>query len=264
MVRFLDNFSAGTRGAISAEHFLQHGYLVVFLHRQYSRLPYARHYSHSTNFFLDVLELDETQEHIRVCEEQESTMKALLKQYKKVKDENRLLLLEFTSVTDYLYLLRMCCLQLNVFGSGLMLYLAAAVSDFYIPFDKMAEHKVQSNQGGMELSMQQVPKVLGVLVKEWVPRACTVSFKLETDVDLLIPKAKASLARYGHQLVIANMLHDRKKRVILVQRDEDEYTDTVIELTDKELANGKEIEQGIIRNLCRIHGGWVLDNMDSE
>ena len=55
-VRFLDNFSAGTRGAISAEQFLKHGYAVIFLHRQFSRLPFARNYSHSKNCFLDLLE----------------------------------------------------------------------------------------------------------------------------------------------------------------------------------------------------------------
>jgi phosphopantothenate-cysteine ligase len=35
-VRFIDNFSAGTRGATSAEHFLAAGYAVIFLHREFS------------------------------------------------------------------------------------------------------------------------------------------------------------------------------------------------------------------------------------
>lgn len=39
-VRFLDNFSAGNRGASSAEHFLEQGYAVVFLHRANSQLPF--------------------------------------------------------------------------------------------------------------------------------------------------------------------------------------------------------------------------------
>ena len=33
MVRFIDNFSQGNRGAASAECFLAEGYAVVFLHR---------------------------------------------------------------------------------------------------------------------------------------------------------------------------------------------------------------------------------------
>ena len=40
-VRFIDNFSAGTRGATSAEYFLEAGYAVIFLHRQFSLLPYS-------------------------------------------------------------------------------------------------------------------------------------------------------------------------------------------------------------------------------
>ena len=57
-MRFIDNFfSGGTRAATSAEDFLEYAYAVIFLHRQqnYSLLPYSRHYSHSTNCFLDFL-----------------------------------------------------------------------------------------------------------------------------------------------------------------------------------------------------------------
>ena len=44
MVRFVDNFSAGTRGSASAEYFLAQGYAVVFLHRRFSLEPFSRHY----------------------------------------------------------------------------------------------------------------------------------------------------------------------------------------------------------------------------
>jgi hypothetical protein len=40
-VRFIDNFSAGTRGAASAERFLQAGYAVVFLTRRGSLQPFS-------------------------------------------------------------------------------------------------------------------------------------------------------------------------------------------------------------------------------
>lgn len=58
-VRFIDNFSAGTRGATSAEYFLQQGYAVIFMHRQFSLQPYSRHYSHTRNCFLDFMEADD-------------------------------------------------------------------------------------------------------------------------------------------------------------------------------------------------------------
>lgn len=56
-VRFVDNFSAGTRGACSAEYFLQAGYAVIFLHRLKSLEPYARHFFGSA--FLKMLEIEE-------------------------------------------------------------------------------------------------------------------------------------------------------------------------------------------------------------
>lgn len=56
-VRFVDNFSAGTRGAISAEYFLEHNYAVIFMHRVKSLEPYTRHFSGQK--LMDMLELQE-------------------------------------------------------------------------------------------------------------------------------------------------------------------------------------------------------------
>lgn len=36
-------------------------------------------------------------------------------------------------------------------GSGVMFYLAAAVSDFYIPASEMSEHKIQSSEGALQV-----------------------------------------------------------------------------------------------------------------
>src|SRR6266404_28921 len=51
-------YRPGTRGATSAEYFLKAGYAVIFMHRQFSLQPFSRHYSHSTNPFLDFLEIE--------------------------------------------------------------------------------------------------------------------------------------------------------------------------------------------------------------
>lgn len=56
-VRFVDNFSAGTRGAASAEYFLEHGYVVIFMHRLKSLEPYTRHFNGQK--LMDMLELNE-------------------------------------------------------------------------------------------------------------------------------------------------------------------------------------------------------------
>lgn len=39
-------------------------------------------------------------------------------------------------------------------GSTAMFYLAAAVSDFYIPASEMPEHKIQSSNGPLQVSEQ--------------------------------------------------------------------------------------------------------------
>src|SRR5436305_12254291 len=100
-VRFIDNFSAGTRGATSAEYFLQEGYAVIFLHRQFSLLPYSRHYSHSTNCFLDFMDVANGE--VTVRKEYQEEMRHVLSKYQTAKKERLLLLLPFTTITEYLF-----------------------------------------------------------------------------------------------------------------------------------------------------------------
>ena len=57
MVRFMDNFSGGTRGATSAECFLRAGAAVIFLHRQYSLRPFSRHYRHADETILEMFDI---------------------------------------------------------------------------------------------------------------------------------------------------------------------------------------------------------------
>lgn len=57
-VRFVDNFSAGTRGSASAEYFLDNGYAVIFMHRLKSLEPFTRHFTGQQ--FFDMLDVSET------------------------------------------------------------------------------------------------------------------------------------------------------------------------------------------------------------
>ncbi|CAG2107577.1 unnamed protein product [Medioppia subpectinata] len=91
-------------------------------------------------------------------------------------DKDRLLSITFTTLDEYLFLLREIALILEKKGVNGMLYLAAAVSDFYIP----------------------------------------TANKLETDETILLEKARKALNRFGHKLVIANELNSRKNKVTLV------------------------------------------------
>ncbi|KAJ7109621.1 DNA/pantothenate metabolism flavoprotein [Mycena crocata] len=218
VVRFLDNFSAGTRGATSAEYFLKAGYAVIFMHRQFSLQPFSRHYSHSTNPFLDFLAVEESTVGITADKRTDGDLLSVLTAYKGVQAAGTLHTLTFVTVDDYLWLLRAVSQELSVLRRRAMYYLAAAVSDFFLPRQKMSEHKIQSGKGSLHIEMDQVPKVLKPMVEEWTRDGYIVSFKLETDDGLLIPKARAALERYGHQVVIGNELHTRKFQVVFVER----------------------------------------------
>ncbi|KAI0732759.1 phosphopantothenate-cysteine ligase [Fomitopsis betulina] len=258
VVRFLDNFSAGTRGATSAEYFLKAGYAVIFMHRQFSLQPFSRHYSHSTHPFLDFLEIEDGAR-ISVTEKERAPLLDVLAAYKGAHTAGLLHTLTFVTVNDYLWLLRAVSQELSVLGRRALYYLAAAVSDFFLPKQKMSEHKIQSGKGSLHIEMDQVPKILKPLVSEWTRgQAYIVSFKLETDPSLLIPKARQALARYGHQVVISNELHTRKHQVVFVSPTNSEggYVETWVRI-EPTVDAAKEIEEDIVVELARRHQVWI-------
>ena len=242
-VRFIDNFSAGTRGATSAEYFLEAGYAVIFLHRQFSLLPYSRHYSHSTNCFLDYM-IEGLDSKVLVNPEYQEKMLGVLRKYNAARRYDTLLLLSFTTVTEYLWELRTISMLMRPLGPKALLYLAAAVSDFFVPRDRLSEHKIQSSDnnraGGaaepessgnpdtsqgkqLVINLDPVPKFLKSLVDGWAPEGMIVSFKLETDPSLLVSKAQQALGRYSHHLVIGNLLSTRKFEVVFVAPEQEEW-----------------------------------------
>lgn len=285
-VRFIDNFSAGTRGATSAEHFLEAGYAVIFLHREFSLLPFSRHFTYSTDSFLDLLD-DGGDGRVVVRSEEEHKLLTVIRKYRGAKQDGMLLTLPFVTIGDYLHELRAVARLMGPLGPRGLLYLAAAVSDFFVPADRMAEHKIQSTDvastyaktNGMTqtnetakingvddkngvngvkkpngvngrkrlrgdstsprqssdeefdnfdatprvprskslvIDLDPVPKFLKNLVDGWAPKGMIVSYKLETDPAILVKKARSSLDRYQHHLVIGNLLATRKFEVVFV------------------------------------------------
>ena len=198
-------------------------------------------------------------------------MAHVLRKYNEAKAGNRLLMIPFVTITDYLFELRAVAQLMQPLGPSGLLYLAAAVSDFFLPPDRMAEHKIQSTDaadglgqaavagnttnnsvvdpaaaGGegevgeeseeetfdnfdssprvprskrLIVDLDPVPKFLHNLVADWSPGCYIVSFKLETDPAILVHKAKYSLNRYQHNLVIGNLLSTRKWEVVFVTAD---------------------------------------------
>ncbi|XP_009072157.1 PREDICTED: phosphopantothenate--cysteine ligase, partial [Acanthisitta chloris] len=130
---------------------------------------------------------------------------------------------------------------------------AAAVSDFYIPAAEMPEHKIQSSEGPLQITMRMVPKMLSPLVKDWAPEAFVISFKLETDPLILLAKSRQALEKYRHQAVVANVLESRRTSVIIVTRD----SHTPLSLSQEEIAQGMEIEEKIVSYLQEQHTAFM-------
>ena len=57
--------------------------------------------------------------------------------------------------------------------------LTKSTQDCFNPFFPcQPEHKIQSSDGPLQLSLELVPKMLEALVKHWVQRAFVISFKV--------------------------------------------------------------------------------------
>ena len=265
-VRFIDNFSGGTRGALSAEEFLDAGYAVVFLTRKHSIQPFTKGLPSGeiVDCLTQILRADpgasgglgvvvddggeagdgfcssggaaaaeekkdnaaattttcETPRAIAASSGRSAALvAAALSKARAAAVAGTLLRISFETLFEYLVYLKAIAEALNPFGPRAAFYLAAAVSDFYVPLSSMAEHKIQSSEvgsGGLSLQLAKTPKMLGALRRAWAPRAFVVGFKLETEESILVAKAAKSIASYGLHVVVANILETRKERVLIV------------------------------------------------
>ena len=94
---------------------------------------------------------------------------------------------------------------------------------------------------------------MGKLKAGWCPDAYIVSFKLETDISLLNSKCKRSLDKYKQDLVVGNILEDRKNSVSIMKANG--------EVTVLNLASGvEEIEEQIIEFLANAHTEFINSN----
>lgn len=120
-VRFLDNFSSGRRGASSAEYFIEAGYAVIFLHRHRSLYPYTRMFA--TINMLDALKFrgDEgacsNSAEVVVNQQVLPNIAKVLKRYQEVKENRLLLPIEFSTLSEYLHLLKAAAQSLNSIGT---------------------------------------------------------------------------------------------------------------------------------------------------
>ena len=150
--------------------------------------------------------------------------------------------------------------------SRTMLYFAAAVSDFYIPYADMAVDKIQSSDGIPKLPLAASPKFLGQLREEWNKEAFCVSFKLETDASILLLKARKAIAKYNMNCVCANKLDTRRNTCSLVAPSN--YKGPEVEVLTLEeaqkLSNNTsvELEYILTRKLAKRHAEYIEEKKE--
>ncbi|RHN68572.1 putative phosphopantothenate--cysteine ligase [Medicago truncatula] len=247
-VRYVDNFSSGHRGAISTEYFLKAGYAVIFLHRRGSYQPFCR--SIPDDPLLECFELTNDL-NIQVRKAYSEAVKRAILDHHTAVAGGHLLKLPFSTIFEYL---QMIAISMRCIGLRGMFYLAAAVSDYYVPWKNMVEHKIQSGPPLLDVKLFQVPKMLSVIRKDWAPQAFCVSFKLETDSSILVNKANAALEKYKMHAVVANELATRKEQVVVVTSAE-----KITGMRDNsESAN--DVENPLIKLLSKRHITYIEDS----
>jgi len=209
-VRYVDNFSTGNRGAGLAERLLAAGYGVLYLHRSTAAFPFARAAAAS-------LAADPAAFLEGVSGGHAAGARAAAAEGARLLRSGRFLAVPFTTVHEYLRLLRAACASAAPLGAQAVLVAAAAVSDFYA--HAPAEHKIQSDGAGLTLNLAPVPKCLGLLRVWGASDLCVVSFKLETDASLLEAKAEAARRRYALDGVIANLLETYRNEAVVYSGD---------------------------------------------
>lgn len=207
-VRSIENFSTGKRGALCTEEFLFHGYYVIFLYRDISLLPFTNHFS-LNDFF------DKKNNNNREFQNLFEKNKKLYEKY-----SNNIVYIDYNDIETYLELYEYISKKLSIFGKRSVIFLAAAVSDFYIPKEKISENKIQSNEEGLMIQLFPIKKEIYKIKTEWNPNSFLISFKLETDKDILFQKANKAIIKTKSDLIVANLLQTRYKIVYFISPNE--------------------------------------------
>ena len=196
-----------------------------------------------------------------------SALQSSMKERNAVVKEGRLLTVPFRSVEEYIAKLQLIGESVKRSESLAIFYLAAAVSDFYIPKEERSEHKIQSADGSLTLNLKPVPKVLGSLRHMWAPNSFVCSFKLETNSEILRQKSERAVTKYGCHMVIGNLLHTRHDQVnILAPYHQDEVPNGGVQdwpmqsISKPKKADPEVLESMIIDFVVQAHFEYISSN----
>lgn len=209
-----------------------------------------------------------------------------LRERSEVVKSGLLLTLKFRTVEEYLAKLKICSEAINDCQSLGLIYLTAAVSDFYIPKSQMSEHKIQSQEYGLSetdgvksesialdennclcIQLSPVPKMIPLLRKEYAPNAFCVSFKLETDKNILLEKSKLAIQKYNVHMVIGNVLSTRYDKVLVSQNhssfgNHSTDEDNLVETTEiSKSSTDKELEEALVTHVIEKHFEFISNHL---
>ena len=259
-VRYIENFSRGTRGARSCEQLLDENYSVILIVRDNAEKPFETLIEEEN--WLELLDKKNSKD-ISFKKRHEQHVKEIKTKYNHAKAQKKLLVLQYSTIFEFLKLLTTVASEMSHLGDKALFYYAAAVSDFYIPWVDLEENKIQSSES-LSLHLSQVPKLLGLLKSYWAPQAFHISFKLETDSRLLLQNAQNAFMKYNVDMVIANELATRKTKVTVVTNEGDE---TNPQIKYEELVHDlkcRHIEEQIIRRVAIEHKKHMGEQVEDE
>lgn len=252
-VRFITNFSSGTRGARLAECYLQHGWTCILLRHHTAVIPFRHIFSMCSTEDLMSLIVGSSNASDSIAVESCANPSTFsnshvgntipvsspaVREMAQLYFQRRHLLheVEFDTIIDYLYLLRELSILLTqrlpsahlIHRIPLVFYSSAAASDYFVPLEKRSAHKISGGEG-LTIHLPAVPKVLGLLRSRWLNRLHSplslqtffITFKLETSLPAMHEKAIKNLFTYDCDAVVANMLQSYSREVWIYEKTGD-------------------------------------------
>lgn len=98
--------------------------------------------------------------------------------------------------------------------------------------------------------MYPVKKEIHRIKDEWSPKSFLITFKLETDEEILIKKSLKSIERAKSDFVVANLLQTRYDRVLIINNEK------TYELFRK---NEYYIEEKLINKIVELHEIYMIN-----
>jgi phosphopantothenate-cysteine ligase len=107
-----------------------------------------------------------------------------------------------------------------------------------------------SSNEKLEITLYPVKKEIHCIKDEWSPKSFLITFKLETDEEILIKKSLKSIEHAKSDYVVANILQTRYDRVLIIN-NEKKY----------ELFKGDEhyIEEKLINKIVELHEIYMMN-----